>query len=337
MSAAASAQELVARVRAGDRGALARAITLVESSRPQDEEAAEAVLEACLPYTGRAERIGVSGVPGAGKSTFLDGFGSLCTAAGRTVAVLAVDPTSSVSGGSLLGDKTRMARLSRDPRAFVRPSPSGGSAGGVAARTREAMAVCEAAGFDVILVETVGAGQSDVAVAGMVDTFLVLLLAGAGDELQGIKRGIMELADVLVVHKADSGNEGAAQRARAEFDAAVRILHGGGGATGVASGGGGAWLPPVLVASSRTGAGLDDVAAAIARHRAALGADGLEQRRRRQRGQWFEEAWRERLQQQLLQKAGLAARLQQLRDEVRAGTRAPRAAARALLGDAVGG
>jgi LAO/AO transport system kinase len=201
-----SPEALAADVRAGQRRALAKAITLVESTRPDHQQAAQRLLELLLPVTGEAARVGISGVPGAGKSTFIEAFGLYLIGQGKRVAVLAVDPSSARSGGSILGDKTRMQRLAAAPEAYIRPSPSGGSLGGVARRTREALLVCEAAGYDVVLVETVGVGQSEFAVASMVDFFLVLMLAGAGDELQGIKKGILEIADALAINKADGDN-----------------------------------------------------------------------------------------------------------------------------------
>jgi LAO/AO transport system kinase len=222
--------EIVDGIRRGDRRALARGITLVESTRPDDQERAAQLLDALLPDTGQATRVGVSGAPGAGKSTFIEALGTRLVDARvsdgleHQVAVLAVDPSSSRSGGSILGDKTRMESLSRHPRAFIRPSPSGGTLGGVARRTREAMLLCEAAGFDVILVETVGVGQSETAVADLVDCFAVLVAPGGGDELQGIKRGIMELADLVIVNKADGDLAPAAGRAAADYRNALHLL-----------------------------------------------------------------------------------------------------------------
>src|SRR5262249_42186110 len=209
---------------AGSRRALAKAITLVESTRADHQAEAQRLLDLVLPHTGRAARVGITGVPGAGKSTFIEAFGLHLIAQGKRVAVLAVDPSSARSGGSLLGDKPRMARLSVAPEAFIRPSPSGGSLGGVARRTREAMLVCEAAGYDVVIVETVGVGQSEVAVASMVDFFLLLMLPGAGDELQGIKKGIIELADALAVNKCDGDNVTRATQAAAEYQGALRLF-----------------------------------------------------------------------------------------------------------------
>ena len=211
-------------VRAGDRALLARAITLVESTRPGDQADARALLDRLLPATGGALRVGITGVPGVGKSTFIEALGKLLTSRGTKLAVLAVDPSSSRTGGAILGDKTRMHELARDPLAFVRPSPSRGSLGGVARRTREVMLLCEAAGHEVVLIETVGVGQSETMVAGMVDFFLVLMLANAGDELQGIKRGILELADLVAINKADGEHVEAARRARVEYARALHLM-----------------------------------------------------------------------------------------------------------------
>src|SRR6266850_7477202 len=223
-SAPSRPEALAADVRAGSRRALAKAITLVESTRADHQRAAQRLLELLLPATGRAARVGVSGVPGVGKSTFIEAFGLFLIGRGKRVAVLAVDPSSARSGGSILGDKTRMPRLSAAPEAFIRPSPSGASLGGVARRTREALLVCEAAGYDVVIVETVGVGQSEVTVASMVDFFLVLMLPGAGDELQGIKKGIIEIADALAVNKFDGDNVARASQAAAEYRAALRLF-----------------------------------------------------------------------------------------------------------------
>ncbi len=220
------AQTYVDGIRARDRAMLARAITLVESTRPAHEAPAQEVLLTLLPETGRSIRIGISGAPGVGKSTFIETFGHHLLDAGHRLAVLAVDPTSPRTGGSVLGDKTRMPRLSQDARAFIRPSPTAGTLGGVARRTREAMLLCEAAGFDVVLIETVGVGQSETTVAGMVDFFLVLLLATAGDELQGIKRGILEVADLIAINKVDSEPAAVVTRAMADYRQALRIVHG---------------------------------------------------------------------------------------------------------------
>ncbi len=281
-----SARDYIDGVRAGDRAMLARAITLVESRRPDRRETADAVLTALLPDAGGADRIGVTGAPGVGKSTFIEAFGRMLTGAGRKVAVLAVDPTSSRTGGSILGDKTRMLELGRDPRAFIRPSPTSGALGGVARATRESMVLCEAAGFDTVLVETVGVGQSEIEVAEMVDFFLALMLPGAGDELQGIKKGLLEIADAIAVNKADGDTAEPARRAAAEYRRALEIV----------TPAGPDWRPPVLVCSAVSGAGLDDIHAAVRGHRAALSRSGaFEARRRGQRVRWMWSAIRDRL------------------------------------------
>src|SRR5690606_35928361 len=248
----------------GDRGILARAITLVESQRPDHRKLAQDLLVELLPHAGGAVRIGITGVPGVGKSTFIDQLGTQLTGAGHRVAVLAVDPSSPRTGGSILGDKTRMARLSTDPAAFVRPSPSSGTLGGVARATRETIVLMEAAGYDVVLVETVGVGQSEVAVAGMVDTFLFLTLARTGDQLQGIKKGVLELADVIAVNKADGEHEREARKAARELSGALRMIYGPDAA----------WIPPVLTCSGLTGAGLDTVWQQLMRHREQLVESG---------------------------------------------------------------
>ncbi|WP_461519389.1 methylmalonyl Co-A mutase-associated GTPase MeaB [Porticoccus sp.] len=218
-------EELAERIRRGDRRALAKGITLVESTRADHRELTARLLELLMPYTGNSIRVGISGVPGVGKSTFIESFGNHVISQGHRVAVLAVDPTSALSGGSILGDKTRMETLSRNPGAFIRPSPAGQTLGGVTRRTRETLLLCESAGFDVIIVETVGVGQSETAVAQMTDMFLLLLLPGGGDELQGIKRGIMELADLILVNKADGDQQAAANRTVADYQMAVHFLH----------------------------------------------------------------------------------------------------------------
>jgi len=256
--------EYVDGVLSGNRAMLARAITLTESRKAEHQKRAEAMLLRLLPRCGNAFRVGISGVPGVGKSTFIDALGTQMTAKGHRVAVLAVDPTSNRTGGSILGDKTRMERLSRDERAFIRPSPTAGTLGGVARRTREAIHICEAAGFDVILVETVGVGQSEVAVSEMVDFFLVLAIAGAGDELQGIKRGILELADMIAVNKADGDNIDRATRAASDYANAMHLI----------TPAGAAWVPPVVTCSALRGTGLDTLWEKIVAHHDRLTATG---------------------------------------------------------------
>jgi len=261
--------DLQARIVAGERAALARAITLVESRRPDHQTAARELLQRLMPRTGGAQRVGITGVPGAGKSTTIESLGCALTAAGCKVAVLAVDPSSGRHGGSILGDKTRMERLSVDPNAFIRPSPSGGALGGVARKTREAMLLCEAAGFDVVIVETVGVGQSETVVADMVDIFVALLIPGGGDELQGIKKGLIELADLLVINKADADPVKAERSAR-DYRNALHIL------TPAHPD----WTPPVLTASGLTGGGLDILWSQVERHREVMTANGARASRR---------------------------------------------------------
>jgi LAO/AO transport system kinase len=262
-----------------DRATLGRAITLVESNAPDDRQRVQELLTNLLPDTGGAHRIGISGVPGVGKSTFIESFGLLLVENGHRVAVLAVDPSSTISKGSILGDKTRMEKLAASDDAFIRPSPTGGSLGGVARKTREAILVCEAAGYDVVLVETVGVGQSETAVADMVDFFLVLALTGAGDELQGIKRGILELADLIAVNKADGANLEAAEQARSELDRAIEILR---------PAGEDGWKPRVVTSSGLTGAGLDEIWEIILKHHKLFTDSGeLEERRKRQLLGWM--------------------------------------------------
>ncbi len=314
-------------VRAGDRAMLGRAITLVESNRPEHQHQARELLAQLLPATGSAHRIGVSGVPGVGKSTFIEAFGSRLTASGHRVAVLAVDPSSSLSRGSILGDKTRMVRLGADEAAFIRPSPTGGNLGGVARKTRESILVCEAAGFDVVLVETVGVGQSETLVAGMVDCFLLLMLAGAGDELQGIKRGIVELADVIAINKADGDNLSAAARARAELEGALRILR---------PPRTGRWAPRVLTVSALTGAGLDELWRVLVEHRTWLAEEGrLAAQRAEQSLHWMWALVDEALRDAARRHTAVAAMINRVEEEVRSGQSTPAAGARALL-DAIG-
>jgi LAO/AO transport system kinase len=274
-------QQYVDGVRQGSRRWVARAITLVESSRPDHRELAQRLLVELLPDTGKARRVGITGVPGVGKSTFIDSLGTQLAADGHRIGVLAVDPSSSRTGGSILGDKTRMARLAGDDSAFIRPSPSAGTLGGVATATRESMVVLEAAGYDVLIVETVGVGQSEYVVADMVDTFLFLTLARTGDALQGIKRGILELADVVAVNKADGPAANDAKRAARELAGALRMLR------GPAEDGTG-WEVPVLTCSASTDLRVDEVWAKVVEHQDRLEAAGeLTERRRRQQVRWM--------------------------------------------------
>lgn len=275
---AASLATLAEQLRAGERRALAKAITLVESTRADHQESAQRLLELILPASGGAARVGITGVPGVGKSTFIEAFGMHLLSCGKRVAVLAVDPSSARSGGSILGDKTRMAELAIHTGAFIRPSPSAGTLGGVARRTRESILLCEAAGYDVVLVETVGVGQSEFAVASMVDFFLVLLLAGAGDELQGMKKGILELADALAINKSDGSNLDKALRAAAEYRNALRLFR----ATNAC------WETPVVNISAAEKRGMDDIWQIIQRHHRVLGENGeLESKRTDQQLAWF--------------------------------------------------
>jgi LAO/AO transport system kinase len=277
-------------VRNRERAYLARAITLAESRRADHQHAARELVQDLLPLTGNAIRVGITGAPGVGKSTSIDALGAHLTANGHRIAVLAVDPSSARTGGSILGDKTRMAQLANDPNAFIRPSPSAGTLGGVAAKTRETMLICEAAGYDVILVETVGIGQSETAVSDMTDFFLALMLPGAGDELQGIKKGLVELADLIAVNKADGDNIMRARAAAAEYRAALHIL----------SPRSPNWQVPVVTYSAKTGDGLADLWAKIVEHRDKLSASGeFAARRREQQIKWMwailEDRWRARV------------------------------------------
>ena len=275
---------------AGERAALARAITLIESAAPLHKVTARALLGQLTPHSGQSVRIGITGVPGAGKSTFIDSFGCMLTGRGKRVAVLAIDPSSHLSGGSILGDKTRMERLAREERAFIRPSPSRGVLGGVAGRTREAILLCEAAGYDVILIETVGAGQSEAALRGMVDFFMLLLITGAGDDLQGIKRGVIEIADALVINKADGDNLAAARAARAQFSQSLRLV------TPATTG----WRTRVLTASGLSGAGIDEIWGAIGEFVALTKASGVfAGRRAAQQRDWLHEELRSQLRERL--------------------------------------
>ncbi len=304
-------------VRAGDRAVLARTITLVESANREHRRLAQQVLAALLPSTGGAHRVGITGVPGVGKSTFIDQLGIDLTARGHRVAVLAVDPTSSRTGGSILGDKTRMSRLAVDPHTFIRPSPAGATLGGVTRATRETILVCEAAGYDVVLVETVGVGQSETVVADMVDFFLVLMLAGAGDDLQGIKKGVLELADMVAINKADGDNRARAELAAADYRAALHLM----------SPASPNWSPPVVLCSGLEGSGLGELWHQIQVHRDKLGASGeLEDRRRGQQVRWMWSMLDDRLRDDLRADERLVARLGELEAAVRDG-RVPATAA----------
>ena len=314
--------DLAEGVLAGDRRALAQGITLVESSRPDHRAAAEALLEAVLPAGGEVVRLGISGAPGVGKSTFIEALGTSLTAEGQQVAVLAVDPSSVRSGGSILGDKTRMEDLARDPRAFIRPSPSGGTLGGVARRSREVMLLCEAAGHDVVIVETVGVGQSEIAVAAMADTFVLLLAPGGGDALQGIKRGIMEIADLIVVNKSDGDLKRAAEAMAAQYAGALGLLR-----PILAN-----WQPEVLTCSAAAGQGIAEVWQAVLRHRQAIGDQtALAARRAEQARAWRGNELEEGLVAALRADPGTASLAAELDARVAAGELSPGAAAREII------
>ncbi|WP_055569097.1 methylmalonyl Co-A mutase-associated GTPase MeaB [Streptomyces atriruber] len=306
----------------GKRAYVARAITLVESTRPQHRALAQRLLTELLPHSGRARRVGISGVPGVGKSTFIDALGTMLTSLGHRVAVLAVDPSSTRTGGSILGDKTRMERLSLDSAAFVRPSPSAGTLGGVAKATRESIVVMEAAGYDVVLVETVGVGQSETAVANMVDTFLLLTLARTGDQLQGIKKGVLELADVIAVNKADGPHERDARSAARELAGALRLMH-----PADAS-----WTPPVLTCSARESSGLDTLWERIEQHRTLLDSTGrLAAKRRDQQVDWTWSMVRDELLGRLRGHAEVQRLAPDLEQRVREGTLTATSAAEQIL------
>lgn len=315
--------ELAEKIRQGNRRTLARAITFAESIRKDHQKQAQALLNLLMPDTGNSIRIGISGTPGVGKSTFIEAFGKFLTAMGKKVAVLTIDPSSKRTGGSILGDKTRMEELSRDPNAFIRPSPSGGSLGGVARRTREVMLLCEAAGFDVILIETVGVGQSETTVADMVDVFMLLLAPAGGDELQGIKRGVMELADIIVINKADGDLIPVARRAASEYRGAVGLMrpkskH---------------WTPKVLMASALQKSGIDELWGTIGEYREARSADGeLSEQRSTQSAAWMWSEIDESLMNRLKTDPKVSEKLISLEVDVKAGKVSPTAAAREVLG-----
>ncbi len=307
--------EQIARgLRAGQRVVLSRAITLIESKRADHRRAAAALTQELLKDTGKAVRVGITGAPGVGKSTMIEALGSMLTAQDRKVAVLAVDPSSRRTGGSILADKTRMAKLANDERAFIRPSPASGTLGGVAARTRETMLLCEAAGYDVILVETVGVGQSEVAVADMTDFFLVLALPGAGDELQALKKGVVELGDMIAVNKADGDNVARAKLAAAEYSAALHIL----------SPHSPNWSPPVITCSALSGDGIPQLWTHILDHRERLTASGeLKARRGEQQVKWMWTMLEERLFEPLRSDRALKAAMPRIEADVAAGRLAP--------------
>lgn len=314
--------EHVAGILQGDRVVLGKTITLIESRNPEHNRKALLVMEQLLPHTGKAIRVGITGAPGVGKSTFIEALGTWLTARGHRVAVLAIDPSSQVSSGSIMGDKTRMEKLSVDAHAFIRPSPSAGSLGGVARKTREAMLVCEAAGFDVVMIETVGVGQSETMVHSMVDCFLLLMLAGAGDQLQGIKRGIMELADAVAITKADGDNVLPAQRARSEYESALHLMKYPAPD----------WTPPVLTCSATTGAGIEDVWNSIDAFRRVMRENGhLESKRKDQALAWMHDTIRETIRDRFVAHEGVAAELGEVERQVAAGEVPPLLAAQRLL------
>lgn len=309
-----SITDYVSGVAGGDRTLLARAITLVESTNPEHSRLAQDVLQGLLPKTGNAVRLGITGVPGVGKSTTIDQLGMNLIAGGHKIAVLAIDPTSKRTGGSILGDKTRMSALALEKNAFIRPSPSSGTLGGVTRRTRETMALCEAAGFDVIIVETVGVGQSEVAVADMVDFFLVLLLAGGGDDLQGIKKGIIELADMIAINKADGDNITRAERAASDYRAALQIFtpH---GAT---------WFPPVVTVSGRENRGINELWDKVAEHRRTMTGTGeFAARRQAQSVSWMRDMMEDHLMSALHAHPRVAAELPSIETDVASGKLLP--------------
>jgi LAO/AO transport system kinase len=306
---------------AGDRRALAQAITLIESTRADHRERADALLADVLPHSGKSVRLGITGVPGVGKSTLIERFGLSLLERGRSLAVLAIDPSSKRGGGSILGDKTRMEELSRQMAAFIRPSPAGATLGGVARRTREAMLLVEAAGFDTVIVETVGVGQSETAVSDMVDMFIVLLLPGGGDDLQGIKRGVIELADLIVVNKADGDLKAAAQRSAADYQHALRMLR------SPTAG----WTPEVTTCSAQTGDGVVEIWDVVERFSQAVGPQGIARRRAEQARAWMWNEVGETLLTELRKHPEVKRLVGGLEREVEAGRSTPAAAARRML------
>ncbi len=317
-----SPQEYVDGVLQQDRLMLARTITLIESTLPAHQELARIIVDKLLPHTGKGYRIGITGVPGAGKSTYIESFGNMLTERGHRVAVLAIDPSSSRSGGSILGDKTRMEKLAVNEKAFIRPSPSSGTLGGVGRKTRETMLVCEAAGYDVVIIETVGVGQSETTVASMVDFFLVLMIAGAGDELQGIKKGVLEVADTIVINKADGDNILRAEIARKEYQTALHMLMPNSPN----------WTPPVLTCSSLEHTGIEEIWHTILDHRQKLSDSGeMAQKRKHQALDWMSFLLEDGLRQWFYTDPRVKAALPGLRSDVEMEKTSPTAAADTLL------
>lgn len=305
-----------------NRRILSKTITLIESSLPAHQALARVIIDHLLPHTGKAVRLGITGVPGVGKSTFIENFGIRLLQKGHRVAVLAVDPSSTLSGGSVLADKTRMEKLSVKERAFIRPSPSGGTLGGVTRKTRETMFVCEAAGFDVLIIETVGVGQSEIAVASMVDFFLVLMLAGAGDELQGIKKGVLEVADALAINKADGDNIEKAKKAKGDYEAALNLL----------CPSSYVWKPPVLICSALEMTGIDDIWDTILEHRKKLTTTGeLEIKRKKQAVDWMWSLVYEGLKERFYRNNNIQKRLPKIIKDVGKGITSPTVAADELF------
>jgi LAO/AO transport system kinase len=317
-----SEEEYIQGVIQGDRVVLSRAITLIESSLPHDHLLSEKVMEGILPHVGKSIRIGITGVPGVGKSTFIENFGKILLERGHKLAVLAIDPSSQKSGGSILGDKTRMEKLSADKRAYIRPSPAGTALGGVSARTREAMLLCEAAGFDIVLIETVGVGQSEVAVRGMVDFFLLLMLAGAGDELQGIKKGIIEMCDALVINKADGENEQAAQKAKKEYSNALHLFPPKSNN----------WVPMVKTCSAIEEKGLSEIWEMILNFREKVKGNGyFESNRSEQRVNWLNEHILYLLERQFITNPAVQSELEIVKQRVKNGEVSPIGKAKDLV------
>ena len=309
-----SIQEYTDGIIAGNRMILSRAITLIESNLPEDKQLAQDVLESILPYTGKAIRIGITGVPGVGKSTFIETFGKYLTSLNKSIAVLAIDPSSQLTKGSILGDKTRMEELAHEPLAYIRPSPTGASLGGVTNKTRETMLLCEATGFEVVIVETVGVGQSETYVHGMVDFFLLLMLAGAGDELQGIKKGIMEMADLIAITKADSGNEHQANLAKNEYESALHTFPPDGSG----------WFPEVVVCSATEKKGIAEIWQLVEKHREMLTKNGkFVENRQKQNLAWMHDFIRQSLEQNFYTNQNVSTKIKDIQKVVSEGKKLP--------------